>query len=383
MKLLVNQSIYKLVEILDKYTKNIYLVGGALRDILIGYEPSDYDILIDISLVDLMLILDKEAKCIKKNLVKGTLIIIIDDLKVDITSYDGKNLIDNLKQRDFTINSLSYNLITYELITLGSSMSDLKENKIRLNDAQNTLLSDPLRILRGIRIALKYNFQIETNTLLLFNQYAKYLSQVAKERITKELKMIFKNFEPYLFNKTFLVWQNLSFYVGASFTSNINLFQINNDMINDLPKDSLLVMASFFQLNYKNISALRLTSKTDTKIINFYLTYELKKANQFYLHKLYLLVGYELTLNYIYFLSVVKKYNFHDLYTILLNIKNKNVLLNKNELQVNGNDLIKVGITSKNISKSMTFLIDAIILNKVTNQKDELLLYLKNNFLIK
>lgn len=104
---------------------------------------------------------------------------------------DGE-LIDDVLRRDLTINSLLKNVSTGEVLDLtGKGIEDIKNGVIRTtSDSSIIFKDDPLRMLRAIRFAVKYDFNMDTNVIKSIRKYASLIDTISKERISDELNKI-------------------------------------------------------------------------------------------------------------------------------------------------------------------------------------------------
>lgn len=175
----LDNRITYILEILNEYGK-AYLVGGAIRDLLLGRIPKDIDLATDISMYDLINIL-KEYNPIIISERYNVLRINIEGLDIEIARFrkeygilDGRNPIDieftydireDLKRRDFTINAMAYNL-KEGLIDEYNSKKDLENKVIRIigDDKKIRFCEDNSRILRAIGLISKYDFELEKET---------------------------------------------------------------------------------------------------------------------------------------------------------------------------------------------------------------------------
>ena len=169
---------------------NTYLVGGAVRDALLGRtrEYLDLDFVLPERSVETaqriadfyqagFVVLDQKRAIARVVFPQGTL---------DFARQEGESLEQDLKRRDFTINAIAYNPRTREIIDPLKGCLDLEKQIIRMVSASN-LQADPLRLLRAYRQAAQLGFQIETNTQATIKELASDISLVAAERVQMEL----------------------------------------------------------------------------------------------------------------------------------------------------------------------------------------------------
>lgn len=182
-----NQYIQTVKDLKGK--RELYLVGGTIRDILLGIEPNDYDFAISGSGVGF-------ARRFASN-IKGAFVLLSkedDEARVvkDDTIYDfngtGKSaILDDLKRRDFTINSMAINLTTYEFLDPFNGMQDLDKGIIRPTTNESFKI-DALRILRGFRFSLELNFDLGKEFFRAIKSVR--LKKIAAERIGYEMLRI-------------------------------------------------------------------------------------------------------------------------------------------------------------------------------------------------
>ena len=193
----------KIKFVLDTLTQNgyeAYIVGGCVRDSLLGITPSDYDVTTSAKPEEIIKLFEKTVPTGIKH---GTVTVITEKEPVEVTTFrtEGEykdsrhprnvefvtDLREDLSRRDFTVNALAYNE-TVGLVDLFGGLSDL-ENKIlrAVGDSDKRFKEDSLRILRLFRFASQLGFYPEENTLNSALKLQKGLENISKERIISEI----------------------------------------------------------------------------------------------------------------------------------------------------------------------------------------------------
>ena len=180
-----------------KYSPNIelYCVGGIIRDLFLNKENFDKDIVVNgIEAKDYALMLSEklDATFIPLDEINKIYRLVLKDKKtfIDITNILNHSLEEDLKRRDFTINSIAVNLKTFEIIDINNGLKDLKNKKIRMIEEKN-FTDDPLRLLRAYRFQAVTGFDIDSKTEHTVKKYIEQINKPAKERVNYELMKLF------------------------------------------------------------------------------------------------------------------------------------------------------------------------------------------------
>lgn len=191
--------------IINKLEENgyeAYVVGGCVRDSLLGIEPHDWDICTS-ALPEQVIEVFNEYKVLLTGLQHGTVTIIIDTEPYEITTYriDGEyednrhptkvefvsNLELDLMRREFTINAMAYN-DKNGLVDLFGGIEDIKNKVIRcVGNPDERFTEDALRMLRAIRFAVRFDCAIEKETMCSLLAHKSLLKNISVERISSEL----------------------------------------------------------------------------------------------------------------------------------------------------------------------------------------------------
>jgi poly(A) polymerase len=179
-----------------------YVVGGLLRDSLLGKETFDIDIVIAADVLEITsdaalflggkpVLMDKMNR-IGRVVLDRELSSTGQQYIIDLTSFEG-DIDQNLAERDFTVNALAVNLNQFDgkstsiqLMDPCSGHDDLDKHVIRA--VKDTVFkSDSIRLLRAVRLATELGFRIEEKTEWLIRQYSSLLTGVVSERVREEL----------------------------------------------------------------------------------------------------------------------------------------------------------------------------------------------------
>ena len=188
-------------QLLSPYTHRAYLVGGSVRDLLLNNEPNDLDIEVYDVLPQQFDILMQKAGA--DGVGKSYFVYKLDELDLSLPRTESKvgvghkafevnycnNELEASARRDFTINSIMLNIFTGELLDLHGGVGDLENGIIRHVNSEK-FAEDSLRILRGVRFASKFGFEIASETIEFMKTLS--LQDISKDRIGNELFKIFK-----------------------------------------------------------------------------------------------------------------------------------------------------------------------------------------------
>ncbi len=211
MKIDLPKSVQTVLEKFQESGYEIYIVGGAVRDILMGKIVHDWDFTTNATP-------DQIVKVFPDGFYDnafGTVGISIEefDRPFEITTFRrefgysdarrpdkvewGKKLEDDLSRRDFTINAMALNG-NLEIIDLYKGQEDIKNKLIRaVGDADERFSEDALRMMRGVRIAAELSFAIEEKTFEAIKKNAPLINKIAKERVKDELFKLLASPNPY------------------------------------------------------------------------------------------------------------------------------------------------------------------------------------------
>ncbi|QEN05876.1 CCA tRNA nucleotidyltransferase [Thiospirochaeta perfilievii] len=369
MDLFIPEEIKYISNTLDNSGFQCYLVGGAIRNQLLGKKAKDFDLTTNAKPEQVIKLF---KRVIPTGIKHGTVTILIGDQSFEITTYriDGKytdgrrpdkiqftpSIEEDLLRRDFTINSIAYNIKNGKILDINRGMEDLSHNIIRaIGIPEKRFDEDALRLVRACRFAAQLEFTIEKLTYIAMATTLSKLKDVSKERISEELIKILKSSKPSIAFTHFFNCGMLEILFPTIFKVSNNSYETFNRALEDI--DSI-------KSNKPYIKFSRLLSITPEKT-HLESLKELKLSNNFINSSLHLIKFIHIDINEIKsdfqvrrFISEVGVDNIYDLRTIWLGMKSvdKNSLKtlftviqrqieNKfpfkiSDLDVTGNDLI-------------------------------------------
>lgn len=215
MKFKIPKEVENVSRVLSAAKFENYLVGGCVRDLMLGREPKDWDITTNANPEEIVALF--EHTFYENDY--GTVGIVhetpsIESVRVvEVTPYRtesaytdfrrpdevkwAKTLAEDLKRRDFSINALAYDISNVKLIDLFDGAGDIKKKLIRTVGLPLERFSeDALRMFRALRLASELGFAIESDTLLAIEKHQDLLAHISKERIRDEFMKIIMSPSP-------------------------------------------------------------------------------------------------------------------------------------------------------------------------------------------
>jgi len=201
-KLRKKRMLLKLNSLLKTQTSDIWLVGGCIRDTFLGIKTNDYDIAVTKNAYDLSRFLAKKLKGNPFPLDRkmGEFRIMLPRKRtIDIKPIE--EITEDMKERDFTINAIAFNLKDLKrLYDPFNGIRDLKRKSIvPINNL--VFIKDSLRILRMFRFASTRSFTISKKAMELAKESVKKIDKVANERVRTEFFLLMENQKSYFYLK--------------------------------------------------------------------------------------------------------------------------------------------------------------------------------------
>lgn len=368
--------------VLSKLKENgyqAYVVGGAVRDFLMGKTPHDYDLTSD-ALPSQISDVFKDFYQEHSGEKHGTIRVIIDHKPIEITTFrcdEGytdyrrpdnvefvKDVYIDSKRRDFSINAFYYS--EGHIYDFHEGLEDLNNKVIKtIGNPSTRFHEDALRILRAIRFSAKLGYKIESKTKTALLDCKEELNLIAKERILTELKEIsstsnfFRNVKEY-----FPIFKLIIPCLGKIGNSIDDIYNFDTKSCGDYIA-SLSALFSLREIN-NDFMPWRLFIKMDNESINAIKTLiklkDINFNNSFdddYINGLILLskpVDINVFKNYLINLYNLKRFKNDDIDSILNRVdilSEGNTPYSLKDLEIDGNDLLKLGIEKNQYFKEI------------------------------
>ncbi len=183
-----------LLRTLRKHGFQAYWAGGCVRDLVMEVEPQDYDIATDASPDQVKAIF---PRTIPVGAQFGVVLVLLNDSQFQVATFRGKQsprdcqLVVDASLRDFTINGLFYDPLEGRVLDFVGGERDIHRKIIRaVGDPYARFREDKLRPIRGVRLAIRYDFTIEEKTYQAIQEGAPDILHVSSERVREELVRI-------------------------------------------------------------------------------------------------------------------------------------------------------------------------------------------------
>ena len=386
MELRYPKYVKKALNRIEEVGYEAFIVGGAVRDVMLGRDVNDYDVTTS-ALPEQTAEIFSDLHVIMTGLKHGTVTVVVDRHPIEITTYriDGdykdsrhpegvifaRSIDADLARRDFTVNAMAHSE-KRGLIDLFGGKADLEAKLIRaVGEPERRFSEDALRIMRAFRFASKLGFDIEENTLAAAERCRDGLRNISTERKTAELEGIFLGVG--VKKALCLMKEARIFDVIAP---DINLDVSRLERVCELPRDFACRMA-FCLIGEKNadtyISSLRLPNAVSSRIRKLILLSEnrLDADTAPKLRRLMARAGTELP-----HLLEIKKLlgeNTAGIAERADEIKERGDCLGISSLALDGRDLSAMGMRGKEVGETLDYLLDKVLDFPELNQKAELL----------
>ena len=405
-----------IIQSLEKSGFEAYIVGGCVRDAVLGREPEDWDITTSAR--------PEEVKSIFRTTVDtgiehGTVTVLLpkDETGEEVRSFelttfriDGEyedsrhpkrvsftsSLTEDLARRDFTINAMAYHM-DMGLIDPFSGMIDLENKTLRaVGKAEERFKEDALRMMRGIRFSAQLNFSLEEDCFMGMRKLRENLGKVSKERIAVELWKLLASEHPEKVEMLFST--GLSPYITRDFPK-IGEAGIPI-LIPEAPKEKILRFGLFLRnvpmYAEKSLRELKLDRMTIDGASRFAKLFsENEVENPYALRKRIASDGMKMTRDFYVMQEAIlkKKENTESdrLYLTILQervewlkeIEKRQDCVSFSEMKLGGKDLISLGVSpGKALGELLHCAFDYVLHYPSENDKEKLISYLRKERLL-
>lgn len=427
-KIDIPNDVKEVMSVLVKGGFEAYVVGGCVRDSIIGKEPNDWDITTNALPTDVQNLFDE---VIPTGIKHGTVTVMLNDEGYEVTTYridgdydDGRSpnsveftddIIKDLSRRDFTINAMAYN-DEVGLVDPYNGMKDIESKRIKcVGNPNDRFKEDALRMMRAVRFSAQLGFWMSISTTISIERNREGISNVSYERIQSELNKILLSDSSKikeLFNTRLLhciipelsdlksVYQNNNYHIYDVFEHSVcatnciedklhlklsalfhDLGKIKTKRTDELGVDHFHGHAVHSYFIAKDIlERLRYDNLTKRKVLNLIIRHDRRLEVNNKSVKMFLkeIGGYEAfkdwaSLRWADILSQNPKYirdravKITEIERIAEHIIDNREIFSMSNLNIDGHDLIRIGYKGKEIGKELDRLLDVVIENNELN----------------
>ena len=224
----VHPHVHKISHILKDHGFQGFLVGGAVRDLLLGDKPKDYDLSTDATPEELKKIFGRQARIIGRrfrlvHICYGKEVYEVSTFRRKPSAIERQgrkdddgvmlwrdnefgSLEEDAFRRDFTVNALFYDPITDTIEDLVDGRTDMNNSLVRaIGDPEERLLEDPVRMIRAIKLMAQYHFSLEEGLEAAVRKHSSQIALASKARLFEEILKIMN--KPYAFRSFDLLHQ--------------------------------------------------------------------------------------------------------------------------------------------------------------------------------
>ena len=379
-----------------------YLVGGSVRDLVMGKVPKEYDITTSARPEQVKSVF---KKVIDTGIQHGTVTVLLGELSVEVTTYRqdigytdgrrpdsivyGSSLSLDLERRDFTMNALALDIIHKKFVDEHNGLFDIQNKLIRtIGNPLDRFGEDGLRPIRAIRFMATLDFSIEENTYKAIYSTRSVTQKISRERFHDELNKILLSNQPSLGIKELIQNQIFDLFIQTRYSQKVELnkmdqlskeplglrlgflfdtYIVENSTIEDL--ESTLKSLKYSKKNCKEMFGISVNEdiKNSRRILSKILAYssreQLNEYLQAYLSYIKMYVGSKI--------SDTIQVHFQSIVT-------SNVPLTIKELAINGNSVIQTfpSIEKKQIGKLLNACLNQCLDDPSFNTFDRLVNYI-------
>jgi len=370
------------ISIIDKIRDNgykAYFIGGCVRDALMGRNPTDFDIATNAKPEEIKMLFDYVKET---GIAFGTVTVFFNNISYEITTFRNEygytdyrkpdliifsnSLYDDIRRRDFTINSLAYDgLWIYDYF---EAYEHIKKKIIKtVGSAKRRFREDALRILRAARFACVLGFEIDSNTLANMSKYSYLIKEISKERIYSELYKIIEKAD------------DLSILVETGIADQIFIYphQINTKSIKGITFECRFTyLFSNYpdqQMVIEELKNLKVDKRTSGVVLEV-LKYSDVDTDEKSIRKLLTLIKKNS-------ISVLLEYKGQS-QKVFDDVITKGYISEINDLDISGHDIMALGYPQNSIKEIKKMLFEKVIYDISLNKKKTLIDIIKTQIII-
>lgn len=380
MKFNIIPPVKKCLSVLESAGFEAYIVGGAVRDFLLGITPDDYDITTNALPIDVKSLFKKTIPTGEKH---GTVTVIMDNIPIEVTTYRvdesytdmrhpdsvkfSRKLTDDLSRRDFTVNALAYNGKNF--VDMFGGQNDLHKKLIRtVGDPYKRFSEDALRILRAYRFASVLDFKIDEVTESAAIKLSDKLSAVSAERIFSELSKAICGKNADIIAR--LLSSNVPQFLRIDSSCNLSLNKLSNN--------TAIRYAAFCLSANKNPQQLLSDLKAPNKLIFettniFDILTDKPPETKYDFKKRFSTVDINIWHSVIDAYSFANHANTENMKIWADEIISNNEAYSLSMLKIDGETLKSLGFEGKEIGTILQFLLDKVMSDETLNTENKLI----------
>lgn len=386
----------------------LYMVGGAVRDILMNKTPHDYDFATNATPTQMMEMAKKSGtEVIPTGIQYGTVTFRVANESFETTTYrsegtysDGRrpdqvtfstNILDDLSRRDLTINAIALNMLssTKDFVDPFNGIEDIKNKVIRtVGDPVERFTEDGLRILRAIRFKFKLSFTFDPATYKAIMSNWQLLKHISQERITSEFLQILTYGHLDSAEDCYLMDALIRNIIPEAYIENVydcnwweykTLFEFP-----DIETKLAFLLKDFYKDIPNICSKFKLSNQMTSNIFeSVYCKNALEEfgCTEYMVRKLVSECGKDNVLRGFYLYDEI--YNLTPpewswAKDTIQHTDHEDIHIS--DLKLNGNDLLALGFTGKIIGDALHYLLDEVFKDQTVNTKENLMQLLENKY---
>lgn len=387
------ENISTAMSLLKRNGFDCYAVGGCVRDSIMDVTPNDWDMTTS-ALPEEIIKTFSDYKTLPTGIKHGTVTVIINSVPIEITTMriDGKytdnrrpdeviftsKIEEDLSRRDFTVNAIAYN--DCGIVDPFDGQNDIERKIIRcVGNPDKRFNEDALRIIRALRFASVLEFDIEDETKKSILKNTELLENVAKERIRAELVKLLcgKNAGRILAEYAdvfYFIIPQLKEYGISTVISDCEPTPV-------MRTAGLLFGIRNIQTVYEILRELRFSNAETKEICDIIsICSEKIDCDKIKLKRLCSKYSTDTVKQAIKFYKSTDNETGRTALKLIDEIEKSNTPLCVKELDISGTDLLSIGITGNAVGVALSDALDAVINEKISNNKHELLRYIRDNY---